>query len=55
MISIVCCAQTTMYDKTFLVEQSDRPDFMPFGYNSDEYAVNWEEITKEEWMTCFTE
>lgn len=55
MISVVCQAETTMYGITFLAEQSDSPDFISVGSDSDEYAENWEEITKEQWMKGFTD
>jgi hypothetical protein len=51
-ISIVCKAKTTMYGNTFLAEQSDRSDFMPVGFDTDDH---WEEITEEEWMRNFSD
>ena len=54
MISVVASANTTMYGVTLLAEMSDSPDFMPVGFDSDEYAENWNEITKDKWMEGFT-
>jgi len=54
-IAIVAEAVTTMYGKTLIAEQCDRADFMPVGSDSDDYAANWTEITKDEWMECFSE
>lgn len=53
IISIIGCVESTMYGKTLVAEHSDRPDFSPIGYNSDEYAQNWVEVDKEEWLKCF--
>lgn len=51
-IAIVAVAKTTMYGVTLLAEQSNRPDFIPVGFETeDSYA----EITKEEWMRNFSD
>jgi hypothetical protein len=51
-IAIVATATTTMYGDTLLAEQSDRPDFKPVGFETDD---SYEEITKEEWMENFSD
>ena len=51
-IAILCEAETTMYGKTLVAEQSDSSDFMPVGFDSEDC---WTEIEKDEWMECFSD
>lgn len=52
--AILCEAETTMYGRTLIAEQScGMPVIVAVG--SDEAsAINFHEITKEEWMLSFS-
>ena len=49
--------ETTMYGKVLIVEQAGNRGhrLTCVGTDSDDYAINWKEITKEEWIKNFGE
>ena len=52
-LAIICEAETTLYGKCLLAEQSDSFEFSAVG-KSEDATDNWHEITKEEWMKNFS-
>ena len=52
-LSIVGKLTTTMFGDTLIAEQNDSIDFQAVG-SDDSSAVNYKEITKEEWMKNFS-
>jgi len=51
-ISIICEANTTMYGETLIAEGCHCTEFIAVG-SDESAAVNWIEITKEEWLKNF--
>lgn len=45
--------ETTMWGKTLIGESDWRSELIPVG-QTDDNAVNWSEIDREEWMKSFS-
>lgn len=52
MMHIVSAAKTTMWGWCLLAEVVGEANLRPVGSDED-YAVNWEEATEQEWMCNF--
>lgn len=50
MMKIVGIAQTTGYGMTLVAEMAQYADFKAIGWDSDDYAENWMEISEERWL-----
>ena len=52
-IKIVGVAQTTLSGMALVAESSDSIELRSVGGESDDYAVNYKEISEEKWMKNF--
>lgn len=52
-LSIAGEVDTVMYGKCLLAESNYKPNLIPVG-RDESAAVNWTEISKEEWMKNFS-
>lgn len=52
MIATLGYMETTMWGKTLVAESVD--GLCPVGWDSDDYAQNWTEVSKEEWLKNFS-
>lgn len=50
VMRILACVDTTIYGKALIAEEGDTFGFRPVGFDSDDYAENWKEISEEEWL-----
>lgn len=51
MISTLDFLETTMWGRTLIVEESGNPGLNCVATDSESFAVNYTEISKEEWMS----
>jgi len=53
-LSVICETNTTLYGNNVLIAESNQSmNFKPLE-RDESFAVNWHEITKDEWMKNFS-